>query len=212
MLTLLIARHGNTFDAGDTVLRVGKRTNLPLSNSGKEQAKKLGVFLKEKYPKIDRVFVSSLKRTQETASIALPNNRFEINPMFDEIDYGIDDGKPETEVIARLGAEALKNWEENSIAPKDWHVDAEKIKQDWRDFAKNLITSVGAIPCGCPSSTSMTILVVTSNGIARFAPSILSKVSFQHLTPLLKMRTGALSAFEYNEENWKIDFWDKRPE
>lgn len=207
MITLLIARHGNTFDAGDVILRVGKRTDLPLSNSGREQAKKLGVFLHENHPKIDRVFVSSLKRTQETASIALPNNRFEINSIFDEIDYGIDDGKPETEVIARIGETALKQWEDQGIPPSDWNVDPEKIKQDWQDFANNLIASVGA-----SGARPTTTLVVTSNGIARFAPSIESKVSNQHLTPSLKMKTGAISAFQFTEEGrWCLEYWNFIP-
>jgi len=35
---LFIVRHGNTFDPGDTVTRVGARTDLPLSSSGRAQA------------------------------------------------------------------------------------------------------------------------------------------------------------------------------
>ena len=36
---LIIARHGNTFDAGDIPTRVGRRTDLPLVASGEAQAK-----------------------------------------------------------------------------------------------------------------------------------------------------------------------------
>lgn len=194
MSTLLIARHGNTFDPGDTVLRVGKRTDLPLSNSGREQAKKLGEFLNDKHPKIDHIFVSSLKRTQETASIALPGHAYEINPIFDEIDYGIDDGKPETAVVARLGEQSLKQWEERAIPPVGWHVNPEKIIQDWMDFAKNCIENT-------------TTLVVTSNGIARFASYILGGAP-----TLSKMRTGAISGLSYTDNAWKLDFWDVRPD
>ncbi|MEL6754250.1 MAG: histidine phosphatase family protein, partial [Pseudomonadota bacterium] len=43
MQTLYIVRHGNTFDTGDTVLRVGGRTDLPLSTSGEMQATALGI-------------------------------------------------------------------------------------------------------------------------------------------------------------------------
>jgi probable phosphoglycerate mutase len=198
MLTLLVARHGNTFDPGDTILRVGKQTDLPLSNSGREQAKHLGIFLKEKYKKIDRVLVSSLKRTQETALIALPNMPININPMFDEIYYGLDDGKPESDVIARIGEEALKQWEEHAIVPDGWQVDPQNIIQDWRDFSKNLVEANGRRPS--------IMLVVTSNGIARFAPHLMANPS-----RLSKMRTGALSALEYDGNHWKIDYWDKRP-
>lgn len=203
MMKLLIARHGNTFDPGDTILRVGKQTDLPLSNSGRVQAQKLGVFLQEKYPNIQRVFVSSLKRTQETASIALPENTFEINPIFDEIDYGVDDGKPESQVIERIGEQALKQWEEHAVPPPGWKVDPEKITQDWQEFANQCVLQY---PSGA------TILVVTSNGIARFAPSILSRVSIQHLTPSLKMKTGAISAFQFTKgRDWQLEYWNFLP-
>ncbi|MFZ4686424.1 MAG: histidine phosphatase family protein [Hyphomonadaceae bacterium] len=35
---IFIVRHGNTFDKGDVVTRVGGRTDLPLSTSGSAQA------------------------------------------------------------------------------------------------------------------------------------------------------------------------------
>ena len=211
MITLLIARHGNTFDSGDTLLRVGKQTDLPLSNSGREQAKKLGVFLNEKYSKIDRVIVSQLQRTQQTAAIALPNSKFEINSFLDEVDYGIDDGKPESEVIERIGVEALKQWEENAVPPPGWKVDPEKIIQDWQDFAKQCLEQY---PLGA------TILVVTSNGIARFAPFIAgacrgdwqSPCARPGLTSSLKMKTGAISGFQFIEkQGWQLEYWNYLP-
>ena len=47
MKTLIIARHGNTFGPGDTPTRVGARTDLPLVESGKAQAKALGLHFLE---------------------------------------------------------------------------------------------------------------------------------------------------------------------
>lgn len=202
MITLLIARHGNTFEPGDTVLRVGKRTDLALSNSGREQARRLGAFLNEKYKHIDHVFVSSLKRTQETASIALPNHKLKINPIFDEIDYGIDDGKPEAEVVARIGAGALKQWEEQGIPPSDWKIDPEAIKQDWQQFAKKCIEHY---------PFDSTILVVTSNGIARFAPYLLNDFEIFQQSHSLKMRTGAMSVFHYVGAVWQAEYWNLSP-
>jgi len=71
MTTLIIARHGNTFNVSETPTRVGARTDLPLVESGKEQARKMGAWLKAQnlYPEI--VYSSELKRTQETAQIAI---------------------------------------------------------------------------------------------------------------------------------------------
>ena len=39
MSRVYIVRHGNTFDRGDVILRVGGRTDIPLSTSGIDQAK-----------------------------------------------------------------------------------------------------------------------------------------------------------------------------
>src|SRR5207245_776434 len=83
--------------------------------------------------------------------------------MFDEIDYGPDEGKPEAEVIARLGQTAISNWDSNAIPPPGWQVDPNKIIQQWQDFAKNLTKH----------NENETILVITSNGIARFSYHIL---------------------------------------
>lgn len=202
MLTLLIARHGNTFDPGDTILRVGKRTDLPLSKSGVEQAKNLGHFLQKKYPNIDRVIVSSLKRTQQTASLALPDISFEINSMFDEIDYGVDDGCPESSVVARVGADALKKWEDNAIPVPEWHINPEEIIQHWKNFA-----------CSCVAEreNNSVLLVVTSNGIARFAPHILANFAEFKQNHPLKLKTGAITAFHYDNGKWQIDYWNHAP-
>jgi len=193
-VTLLIARHGNTFDPGETVLRVGKRTDLPLSQSGREQAILLGAFLKERYPVLDTIFVSSLKRTQETAAIAYPNVPYEVNSMFDEIDYGEDDGKPEADVIARVGKAALQAWEDACIPVPGWNVAPEEIMKNWINFIQNL-----------SRQTHKVILVVTSNGIARFVPKILGDSFYS-----LKLRTGAFGVVELRNA-WKVTSWDVRP-
>ncbi len=42
MTRLVIVRHGNTFEAGETPRRIGARTDLPLTAAGLEQAEALG--------------------------------------------------------------------------------------------------------------------------------------------------------------------------
>lgn len=197
MLTLLIARHGNTFDSGETPLRVGKGTDLSLSLSGQEQAKQLGLFLNQNYRKIDEIYVSSLKRTQETSRIALPHLPYTINSIFDEVDYGMDDGQPESRVVHRIGAEALKKWDEEGIVPQGWNINTENIIQNWKQFSTNCIKRY---PLGG------VVLSITSNGIARFAPYLLNTYEKQ-----VKMRTGAISALTYIKNQWEILFWDVRP-
>jgi len=47
MSRIVICRHGNTFDKGEIVTRVGARTDLPLSTSGRTQAKILAKELSD---------------------------------------------------------------------------------------------------------------------------------------------------------------------
>lgn len=204
MTTLLIARHGNTFDPGEQVLRVGKNTDLPLSNSGREQAVRLGNYFKDNAIKIDTAFTSSLIRTIETAKIALNTAgsfaAVRQNHIFDEIDYGPDEGKPEPEVIARVGTDALQAWDNAAIVPPGWNVDPQEIIQNWHDFAAMLLHKF----------PSQTILVVTSNGIARFAPHLIADfAAFSQKHPL-KISTGALCCLQTTADGWNVEYWNKR--
>ena len=194
MIHLLIARHGNTFDAGETVLRVGRGPDIPLSNSGKQQAKSLGHYLQNHHPEIAVVFTSTLKRTKNTAEIVLEAMgsavKIHSTANLDEIDYGPDEGKPETEVVARLGEAALAAWDQNNIVPPGWNVNPEHIHRAWQEFAQGLERDF----------PNQTILVVTSNGTARFAP--------EHA---VKLKTGALSYLTINNNEWHCLYSNHRP-
>ena len=210
MLKLFVARHSNTFDKGDEVLRVGKRTDLPLSSSGRLQAKQLGTFLKRHHQDLtllDKVFVSNLIRTQQTAKIALEvmalENNLDINPLFDEIDYGLDEGQPEIKVLERIGQAALDQWESSAIVPKGWVVNPEKIINGWKNFANELVEKY-------QQHHATNILVVTSNGIARFSPYITGNFEAFIEKHSIKMKTGAVSCFEYQQSSWRISYWNQK--
>ncbi len=204
MLKLLVARHGNTFDKGDVILRVGRGTDLPLSKSGIEQAIQLGHYLKNHHPHIDHVLVSQLQRTKQTAEYALKtmqsNATIAENAIFNEIDYGIDEGKPESEVIARLGVKALNDWDKSAIVPKDWRVNPSEIQAQWQAFAESL------------QGKNQTVLVVTSNGVARFIGSILANPDQFMQSQNIKLSTGAVSCFRFENNEWQCDYWNARPE
>lgn len=194
MINLLIARHGNTFDPGEILLRVGRGTDIPLSNSGRLQAKSLGQYLQQHHPEIAVVYTSTLQRTKATAEIALQTMGSHVaihsTPLLDEIDYGPDEGKPETDVVARLGEPALAAWDQDNIVPQGWKVNPEHIKNTWREFAQEMER---VFP-------EQTILVVTSNGTARFAP--------EHA---VKLKTGALSYLAIEKGQWRCIYANHRP-
>jgi broad specificity phosphatase PhoE len=203
-IRLLVIRHGNTFDKGDTVRRVGSGTDLPLSQSGREQARKLGAHLQAVHPEIDAVYTGTLKRTKETADIACqflkPAPRRLISPIFDEIHYGPDEGQPEDEVVARVGKETLVLWEKQCIPPPDWHADPEELVQRWQGFLKSV--QHGA--------SGTTVAVVTSNGIARFLLKYLEQTGAESSFPY-KLSTAAYGELVYHGARWRCEAWNQKP-
>lgn len=204
---LLIARHGNTFAPGDVVRRVGT-TDLPLVESGCAQGRKLGAYLKQHHLLPDAIFASQLQRTMQTAEQAqavmqtsLPIQSLSI---FNEIDYGQDENMPEDAVIARVGKDALKEWEACARVPHGWNVDPQQIIRNWQEFSANLLKKY----------SGKTVLVVTSNGIARFAPSLTGDFDAFAAAHGIKIATGALCVFENTPpaSDWSCLHWNVRPE
>lgn len=206
MTTLIIARHGNTFGPDETPTRVGVRTDLPLVQKGREQAAALGRYLKDHTLVPDVVYASCLKRTVETAQIAIresgvSNPVFQLE-IFNEIDYGPDENKTEADVVARIGAQAIQDWNEQAVVPEGWHVDPEELIQNWKSFADQIRAH----------DDGEVVLVVTSNGVARFAPHITGDFEgFRQHYPL-KLRTGALGLFVYEGDQWQVRNWNVCPQ
>lgn len=204
---LLIARHGNTFGPGDIVTRVGI-TDLPLVESGLMQGQRIGAYISKHNLTPDVIYSSQLKRAIQTAEQAqktmhtqLPIKKLAI---FNEIDYGPDENQPEEKVIARIGEQALKNWETSAAVPAGWNVDPTEIINHWKHFARQITEDhAGKI-----------ILVVTSNGIARFAPYLTG--NFDHFTSKhsIKISTGAICLLEksMSSEAWNCLDWNIKPD
>ena len=203
--TLIIARHGNTFGPDDTPTRVGLHTDLPLVESGIEQAKAMGRYLKENRLIPDVVYTSVLQRTVQTASVAIKesgvSNPFFKLEMFNEIDYGPDENKVEADVIARIGEQAIKDWDDHAKVPDGWKVDPDKMIQNWIDFAEQISAF----------DDDETALIVTSNGVARFAPHITGDFEGFRKEHKIKLSTGALGILRCENGVWRCDGWNIKP-
>lgn len=206
-IKLIIARHGNTFAAGDVVTRVGV-TDLPLVDSGLQQGRKLGHYLKQHQLVPDVIFTSQLLRTQQTAEQAqavmqtqLPLQALSI---FNEINYGPDENQPEEKVVARIGKEAINAWEKQAIVPTGWDINPDTIIQNWLTFSDLLRKEYD----------NKTILAVTSNGIARFAPYLTGDFEDFSTKHQIKISTGALCLFEITPpaEYWNCIAWNIKPD
>lgn len=200
MPRLIIVRHGNTFDKGDTVTRVGGRTDLPLSVSGKEQASALDAHFSDTH--FAAAFCSPLVRTRATARAIVGTGQgapaLLVLPFLTEIDYGPDENQPEDAVIARLGEAAIASWDRDATPPPGWQVDPEALRQGWRAMlarTKDL-------------AADDTILIVTSNGIARFLPDV---VDTKPDGLDIKLKTGAWGVVEIEDGTSTLTEWNRRP-
>ena len=195
--TLIILRHGNTFDRGDTVTRVGARTDLPLSASGRVQVDALAGYFAGQ-PPFDQILAGPLKRTLETADAIAGDAIVTPCQGLREIDYGPDENRPEAEVVVRLGEKAIRTWDEDAVVPPGWKVDPDALIAMWRERFR----AVAALPDGAR------VLAVTSNGVARFA--LRAAAHMPPGTPL-KLRTAAWGEIEVDAAGaGRVIAWDVR--
>ncbi len=201
---LLLARHGNTFNLGEQLLRVGGRTDLPLVEDRLGTA--LGKYLQQEKLIPDVIYAAPLKRTMATAEQIIKAIGLELNIIPDEclieIDYGPDEGKPEVEVEARLGKEALALWNNEAIVPNGWHVDPQAIITMWHKIALRSETQ----------DQGKKVLIVTSNGILRFAPYITGDFHAFSKQHKIKVSTGGLCIFAKSSSDlhWTCRHWNLR--
>ncbi|MBR2345228.1 MAG: histidine phosphatase family protein [Lentisphaeria bacterium] len=220
---LIVVRHGNTFNSGDTILRVGSATDIPLTEKGLLQGEAVGKSLLAKGLSVDTIFHAPLQRTVQSAEGILksyPAAQMSMADFLTELDYGDDDGKPEDEVVLRLGKAAfpeensperlyeagktvLKKWDSEAVLPPGWEFLAGRVAQlekDWQNFAGEVLTWF----------SGKCVVAVTSNGIARFSKAILPAGSV--LEGSLKLATGAYGIYEHCDGQWRCTAWNIRPE
>lgn len=202
---IIIARHGNTFTKDQTPLRVGAKTDLPLVET--ERGTNVGKYLKMRtfYPKA--VFSAPLHRTMETARLAIAALDRDIplivDNRFTEIDYGPDEAKTEDEVIARIGQKALDDWNSEAIVPDGWNVSVDGIIKAWQDFADEVEKKYH----------NNTVLVVSSNGIIRFAPYLTGDFKKFAADFNIKVGTGGVCVLEKEDGDnyWTVKAWGVKP-
>ena len=81
-MTIYLIRHGKT-EANERHLYCGS-TDLPLSDAGRAELEKLRYDIKNV-----RFITSGMKRTNETLKILFGDVPYEVDPRFQEVDFGI---------------------------------------------------------------------------------------------------------------------------
>jgi probable phosphoglycerate mutase len=200
-LIVTIVRHGNTFGAGEQTRRIGARTDLPLVASGLDQAQALGRSFAEQGLIFDRALAAPLRRTRATIDSILASQPqkpvIEYVDWLTEIDHGPDEGRLDGDVAARIGQDALVAWDREARAPDGWIIDSDRRIAGWQDLWK---TGHGHV------------LIVTSNGAARFALLSDERLRSQaSALSSLKLRTGAYGSIMREQGELRLIGWDRRP-
>ena len=203
-MDILFARHGNTFGPGDRVVWVGRETDLPLVARGEEQAREAAGALERCGLVPGVIYSGTLKRTRGFAGIvaeALGGVQHIIDPRLDEVDYGSWAGKTSEEIAAQPGGPAaLEAWQKQDIWPET---------AGWGSSKAAVLADLGAFLRDLVAATPVRPLVVSSNGILRFAPRLLNPavdgISYQ-------LKTGALGAVRGNVmAGWDVLYWNRAP-
>lgn len=209
-MKIIFSRHGNTFAPGEIPVWVGAREDLPLVDSGIQQAKNLARVIQQVGLNLKAIYCGPLSRTNDYANIVVDELHSSLKPMIDprlnEIDYGKWSGLNNAEIQAQGGAAALTAWEKLSQWPKeaDWLGSPELIFSEVKALSEDLIKKYA------PEDT---ILVITSNGRLRYFLQLVPGAFKQHiLNNSFKVSTGNICLFEHDSKGWQIKFWNKKPE
>lgn len=118
MIRLILVRHGET--AWNAEKRYQGQTDVPLNETGQQQAAALGQRLAEE--EIHAIYASDLQRAWETATVVAEPHGLPAHsePRLREIDFGVWDGLTHAEIEQRY-PQALAAWRANplSVAPPE---------------------------------------------------------------------------------------------
>ncbi len=193
-ITLL--RHGES--VGNAENRLQGHADFPLSDAGREQARKLAARWKAEGVKFDCTIASPLLRALETAQIiseALGIPNFETDPLWMERDMGLRAGLTMAEIRAQFPEQEFVNpyesWSENGESEWELYLRGgqalHKLLQ--RPPARYLVVSHGAIL----NKVFYSILGITPQPNYQGAHFRLGNTSF--------------SIFRYNPQShhWRVD-------
>ncbi len=207
---LILVRHGNTFEQGQTPTQVGVRTDLLLTDQGRNQAEYFARYLAVKQIQPHAIYAGTLKRQIETAEIL--GGHFQVEdkiqlhePALTEIDYGPWEGLTAEEIREKWPNE-YKAWTEQSKWPELF---GNTQKNHLREIEKwlNELRSIHA--------AGETVVGVTSNGIIRFFYTFQEKewenLIQTHRMETLKVKTGHFCELLLFKNSLQIKSWNKGP-
>lgn len=220
-MRLIVARHGNTFNSSEEAVMLGRNQNIPLVETGRQQARALANYLIDNNLSPKVIFTNHLLRCFETAVII--RERFlndqqcsipmYLNDSLIEIDYGswaslkTGNDLALNQVALRFGRDTWNNWQNlRQFPPKhlgNWNDTESKVKDNINSFVNMLCESF---------DENDTVLAISSQGTMFFLNSLLEGgVGAALKQNRTRVSTGGVCSFEVNIKSKKIDLvdWNK---
>jgi broad specificity phosphatase PhoE len=209
-LSLIIARHGNTFEADETPTQVGARTDLSLTAAGQAQAIQLGIYLEANFTPIQAIYCGDLKRQQQTAQLIQQQLKeaplCQMDSALDEIDYGDWEGLT-SEMIQKDWAEEYVAWGQSAKWPENiFGTSFEQHRQAVSEFLDYLHRQ---------HAPGETVLAVSSQGIIRLflnqIPEIWQEITEKNAAEDYKVKTGHFCHLLVTPSDIEVVSWNVRP-
>ncbi len=208
--TLIVVRHGNTFEANEIATQVGCKTDLPLTEKGLSQAQSFTTLLQQKGLNPSRIYCGALQRQSKTAHIikaSFPQaSLFEKQNALDEIDYGAWEGLS-TDQIKAQWANEYENW----VAQAQWpnHIFGASFDQHTQALNQWLQELAKTTP------DNGLVVAVSSNGIIRlmlqWLPALWENLILDKKMESYKVGTGNYCEFSFEGLTPRILGWNLKP-
>jgi broad specificity phosphatase PhoE len=201
---LILARHGNTFERGETPRMVGAHEDPPLTAEGREQAHQLGRALKEAGVRLDCVRAGPLRRTLVHAQIAAADAGYArnvvVDPALRELDFGSWSGLSDEQVAQSFGHAAIYAWRRDGRRPEN---------NDWAPTEAAVRAGLGKLQAEIQGTT----LCVTSNGVLRYAMEYDAEAYAERgINGGFRVRTGCICVFRRTLKGLKLVLWNEKPD
>ncbi len=196
-MIIYLIRHAES--TGNISPSFNGRKDVPLSDNGRKQAVLLREFFKN--IKIDRIYTSTLKRTIETANLALPGKRdsFVSLESINEIHGGDWEGRNYDEIFELWGDE-FRNWRE---APhKAQPPNGENIYDVFERAVKTLEMIVSE------NHKDSTVAIFAHGAVIKTIIAFIRLLPLSSLTEIAWYENSSVTEILYEKGRYSLGFYD----
>ena len=190
-------------------MQVGLKSNLSLTEEGKQQAEKLSIFFLKNNIVLSKMYCGYLQRQVQTAEVIArhlnPQIRIQKESAFDEIDYGLWEGLSQQQIVKKWPQEYI-DWQVSAIWPNNIFNGTEDLHLNQ---LRRWVDNLREIKDG-------NVFVITSQGIIRYLlliliPSIYLEARKDKGMNLYKVATGNYCQFVVDDKKNNLIDWNIKP-